>query len=441
MASALENFVNSVRSLSSSGAFEDLATQLLDSTEILSKNWNILDNVLETLDVQQHSLGVLYVLLAKFNSLQSSNADIQVLLKSVKDFIQQCNTYQVRLAAHAYYELCHQFTNVMVGQPRCILGLTTLSAAIDKIRTSDTQLTPIHADLCQLSLKSKCFRVALKYLDVDITTISTGAETRGQNQTDTTNNDAKYFLLYYYYGGMIYTAMKNYERALYFFEVCISTPAMAMSYIMLEAYKKFILVSLILHGKIQPIPKYASQVISRFMKPIAQVYHNLAVAYATTSSEEVRNCISKYSETFVRDNNMGLAKQVATSLYKKNIQRLTKTFLTLSLTDVASRVQLPSAAVAEKYIFNMIKSGEIYATINQRDGMVVFKDDPEKYNSNKMFLNIQEDMEHVMGLVKQINKMEEDIILNPIYIKKAVGNADDDLASQNAKSFAGDPID
>ncbi|XP_073842400.1 COP9 signalosome subunit 3 [Musca autumnalis] len=441
MASALENFVNSVRSLSSSGAFEDLATHLLDSTEILSKNWNILDNVLETLDVQQHSLGVLYVLLAKFNSLQSSNADVAILLQSVKDFIQQCNIYQVRLAAHAYYELCHQFTNAIVGQPRCIQGLTTLAAAIDKIRTCDTQLTPIHADLCQLSLKSKCFRVALKYLDVDITTISTGAETRGQNQTDTTNNDAKYFLLYYYYGGMIYTAMKNYERALYFFEVCIATPAMAMSYIMLEAYKKFILVSLILHGKIQPIPKYASQVISRFMKPIAQVYHNLAVAYATTSSEEVRNCINKYTDTFVRDNNMGLAKQVATSLYKKNIQRLTKTFLTLSLTDVASRVQLPSAAVAEKYIFNMIKSGEIYATINQRDGMVVFKDDPEKHNSNQMFLNIQEDMESVMSLVKQINKMEEDIILNPIYIKKAVVNADDDLASQNAKSFAGDPID
>ncbi|XP_075161278.1 COP9 signalosome subunit 3 [Haematobia irritans] len=441
MASALENFVNSVRSLSSSGAFEELATHLLDSTEILTKNWNILDNVLETLDVQQHSLGVLYVLIAKFNSLPNSNADVNILLKSVKDFIQQCNIYQVRLAAHAYYELCHQFTNTMVNQPRCIHGLTTLSAAIDNIRTCETQLTPIHADLCQLSLKSKCFRVALKYLDIDITTISTAAETRGQNQTDTTNLDAKYFLLYYYYGGMIYTAMKNYERALYFFEVCISTPAMAMSYIMLEAYKKFILVSLILHGKIQPIPKYASQVISRFIKPIAQAYHNLAVAYATTLSEEVRNCINKYTETFERDNNMGLVKQVATSLYKKNIQRLTKTFLTLSLSDVASRAQLPSAAIAEKYIFNMIKSGEIYATINQRDGMVIFKDDPEKYNSNEMFLNIQDDMDNVMTLVKQINKMEEDIILNPIYIKKAVGNPDEDLTSQNAKAFAGDPID
>lgn len=46
------------------------------------------------------------------------------------------------------------------------------------------------------------------------------------------------------------------------------------------------------------------------MKPIAQVYHTLAVAYATTSSEELRNCINKYIETFQRDNNMGLVKQV-----------------------------------------------------------------------------------------------------------------------------------
>lgn len=64
------------------------------------------------------------------------------------------------------------------------------------------------------------------------------------------NNDSKHFLLYYYYGGMIYTAMKNYDRALYFFEVVVTVPAMVVSHIMLEAYKKYILVSLILHGKV-----------------------------------------------------------------------------------------------------------------------------------------------------------------------------------------------
>lgn len=51
---------------------------------------------------------------------------------------------------------------------------------------------------------------------------------------------------------------------------------------------------------------------------------------------------------------MGLAKQVVASLYKKNIQRLTKTFLTLSLSDVASRVQLNGPAEAEKYVLHMV---------------------------------------------------------------------------------------
>lgn len=160
--------------------------------------------------------------------------------------------------------------------------------------------------------------------------------------------------MYYYYGGMIYAAMKNYQRALYFFEVAVSTPALAMSHIMLESYKKYILVSLILHGKIVAIPKYSSQVISRFMKPLSHAYHELANAYGTTQTEDVRQVVTKYRETFVRDTNLGLVKQVTASLYKKNIKRLTKTFLTLSLADVASRVQLSGPAEAEKYILDMV---------------------------------------------------------------------------------------
>lgn len=153
---------------------------------------------------------------------------------------------------------------------------------------------------------------------------------------------------------MIYTACKNYDRALYFFEVAVSAPALSMSHIMLESYKKYILVSLILNGKIQPIPKYSSQVISRFMKPLSYAYHDLATAFLTTSREEVLNIVNKYREIYVRDTNMGLVKQVISSLYKKNIQRLTKSFITLSLSDVASRVQLSGSNEAEKYILDMV---------------------------------------------------------------------------------------
>lgn len=54
------------------GNFRELIEYLNGSTEILAKNGNILDNVLETLDSQQHSLGVLYVLVAKFSNITVS---------------------------------------------------------------------------------------------------------------------------------------------------------------------------------------------------------------------------------------------------------------------------------------------------------------------------------------------------------------------------------
>lgn len=184
------------------------------------------------------------------------------------------------------------------------------------------------------------------------------------------------------------------------------------------------------------------------MKPLSRAYHDLAGAYATGLSEELRNVTFRYRDVFVRDTNLGLVKQVgsiyfmviaylhspltltalftkyivclqvAASLIKKNIQRLTKTFLTLSFIDVANKVQLSGAGEAEKYILDMIKSGEIFATINQKDGMVVFKDDPEKYNSPEMFLNIQNNIKQIMELNKQVVRMEEEIKLNPQVIQR-----------------------
>jgi len=47
--------------------------------------------------------------------------------------------------------------------------------------------------------------------------------------------------------------------------------------------------------------------------------------------------ITQYSDVFAADKNSGLVGQVSDSLMKTNIKRLTKTFLTLSLEDVAAR--------------------------------------------------------------------------------------------------------
>lgn len=79
-------------------------------------------------------------------------------------------------------------------------------------------------------------------------------------------------------------------------------------------------------------------------------------------------------------------KQCLSSVYK-NIQRLTKTFLTLSLEDMASQVQLSGSREAEKYVIHMLEDAEIFASTNQKDGMISFHDNPEKYNNPAMLLH------------------------------------------------------
>lgn len=194
---------------------------------------------------------------------------------------------------------------------------------------------------------AKCPKPALQFLDVDFNDIS----------KENKSFDVKYFLQYYYYGGMIYACLKKFERALYFFENAITTPALAISSIVIESYKKYILISLILHGKVKVLPKYTSQIVTRHIKQMVTAYTDLALAYGTFSIHKVSLVISEHSEQYLNDTNMGLIKQVIASLYKKNIQRLTKTFLTLSLKDMANRIQLSSKEEAEQYILNMVKFG------------------------------------------------------------------------------------
>jgi COP9 signalosome complex subunit 3 len=51
--------------------------------------------------------------------------------------------------------------------------------------------------------------------------------------------------------------------------------------------------------------------------------------------------------------------------------------------------------------------------------MVVFHDDPERYNTPHMYMKTQEDMNKIIELNKKITKMEEEIMLTPTFVKKS----------------------
>nr|TKR65694.1 hypothetical protein D5086_0000318720 [Populus alba] len=120
----------------------------------------------------------------------------------------------------------------------------------------------------------------------------------------------------------------------------MTAPMSSINAIAVEAFKKYILVCLIQNSQFSTsLPKYTSSAAQRNLKTLCQV---------------IITCKLQTGEKFESDNNLGLVKQVISSMYKRNIQRLTQTYLTLSLQDIAKIVQLSSPKEAEMHVLQMM---------------------------------------------------------------------------------------
>jgi COP9 signalosome complex subunit 3 len=115
-----------------------------------------------------------------------------------------------------------------------------LRTALKKLRPSSEILTPIHVDFLQVCLLAKCYSIALPILQDEIF----------EPTSEVASATSKDVLLYFYYGGLVLTGAKEFKKALGFFKIVVTHPATTLSAIMVEAYKKFLLISLIVNGKV-----------------------------------------------------------------------------------------------------------------------------------------------------------------------------------------------
>ncbi|KAF9606053.1 hypothetical protein IFM89_022245 [Coptis chinensis] len=218
--------------------------------------------------------------------------------------------------------------------------------------------------------------------------------------------------------GMICIGQKCFRKAHELLHNVVTAPTSAPNAISVEALKKYILVSLIQNGQfLKNLP--TSVVASRTRKVLCQHYYDLGEIYSNGKISELESFVETHREEFERENNLGLVKQVISSVYKRNIQRLTQTYLTLSLQDIANRVQLNTPKEAEMHVLQMIQDGEIFATINQKDGMVSFHEDHEQYKTCEMIEHIDSSIQRVVALSKKLNAVNEIMSWDAAYLAKA----------------------
>lgn len=266
---------------------------------------------------------------------------------------------------------------MLLGEP--LPGVALMLTAIRKFRSSTEHLTALHPEFLLLCLLAKSYKTGHSILEEDIF------------EVDQPND----LFLYCYYGGMICIGQKHFQKALELLHNVVTAPMFAVNAIAVEAYKKYILVSLILHGQFSTsLPKYSSSAAQRNLRSLCQLYFDMENSYSNGKFGDLETYVQSNKER-EHDNNLGLVKQ-----------------------DIANTVQLSSVREAEMHVLQMIQDGEIYAAINQKDGMVRFLEDPEQYKTIEMIERIDSSIQRLMIPSKKITLMDELMSCDPLYLSK-----------------------
>lgn len=321
--------------------------------------------------------------------------------------------------------MVHTYTEICLKNDMSLRGIKFISEGLKRFRPNNECLTGIHADFLACCLKTINLKAALPVLEQSIFDV----------QPEKTGTTPKDMLLYYYYGGMIYLGLKKYEKAYSFFETSLLVPSFALNAIMVESFKKYVLTSLLLNGKYTGIPKSASQIVHRHMKLYCQAYLEFATAF---DKRDLDKCVSNslhYTDIYKKDKNLGLIKQCITALSRNTIQKLTETYLTLSLNDIAKTAKISSSEDAEKVLLSMIEKGEIKGVISQKDKKVSFNEEIREFNSQETNSILDQKINQSIELCYKLKRMDQDIGKSVTYIARLNGVRDDMLEMQQRKGF------
>ena len=139
--------------------------------------------------------------------------------------------------------------------------------------------------------------------------------------------------------------------------------------------------------------------------------------------------------TFTEDRTIGLVRQAQTWIYRRRMQRLTATYLTLSISAIASVTGVVESDV-EPSIRAMIEDGSIYASVDESSSMVSFLENPQTYTGKGSIALMEERMKECAALAERVANVEAKVLTDSKYIENAV--IEDKRKTSQASSKADD---
>ncbi|KAH9861608.1 hypothetical protein J1614_011360 [Plenodomus biglobosus] len=307
------------------------------------------------------------------------------LWSSLVLFFETADPVQLRYVGQEWRRLVELTEHIAraVGSPG--LAIAPIRSAMTRLDPTTGTFTSIHLTFIQLCLETRSYAAAEPILDNYIHTLPSRIPTvvregleysvpcsdvasSGEYIHQASGHSERVWLQdvleYYVLGAMAYLGLKKFKKAQQFLECVLIAPSSNVANgLMLEAYKKWVLVSCLVNGTTAAVPRTANSSAIKQVKLASKAYEALAEAYEQLGNLPKLKVQVKFGEgIWAEDGNTGLVAELLASQMKTYVSRLSRTFSAIPVSNIAKNVGASADEIAQ-YLDNLIKDGHLNARL------------------------------------------------------------------------------
>jgi COP9 signalosome complex subunit 3 len=251
-------------------------------------------------------------------------------------------------------------------------------------------------------------------------------------------------LEYFFYSGMVYIGLRNWDSALQCLENAVTYPSErdGVSKVMVEAYKKWVLVSILLEGRLLSLPKSTSSNAAKQYHILAKPYETLAQIFETGTAARLKAEADIGHILWQNDCNTGLVLNVLSAFQKFQIRNLANVYSKISIPEILSQThsaetgaKLSSPQQMESLIQDMIAQGELHASMSSSPNgpsILTFSPSGPVLSEAQIQRELAASTERIQALTKEIKQTDRMLTHDKEYIKFV------QKQRKNAKQGSGD---
>lgn len=315
-----------------------------------------------------------------------------------------------------------------------------------RLDPSGSMFTSTHLTLAKFAYEQGHIEPALKVLDRDITFYpGMSGQKDAKFLFDEDNPSPSYIsvdtgltdsvksatvLEYNLVCGLCYTARKDWAKAQKAFERVITHPSRdkGLSQIMIDAYKRWLLVGLLKDGREPTLPAYTSPSGKTSYNTLTAPYQNVVAQFSTIDVSQFRGEIETNRQVWEEDDTASLIAEVAAAYQKWQIMSVRRVFSQISIAQI--RTLTFSAETGEplkddQQVIDLIRSmieskmlkGELQLGSSGEGAYLTFQDDTSSLTEVEFAREVAECYRNIETLGKQYRAVNERLSSSRDYVR------------------------